>query len=298
VGWFQGHQVVFADRDLTAELLTAHDAFYQQLSPLDRQILAVSEAPIDNAAMDARLKASALDWTPSDIQELRGSLAEADQAATAAHVTFRLPATIYLAKESAAIYSGSSYTRCSTVFMSGPQPATVLLHELYHVMSRANPQIRAELYALVGYEQCHVSLSSLGTDLKAIVITNPDTDAFGETCITLPDTAGRPVTYAPLLIGNGPYDGTPGGWTAILDPILVALHDNRPVVKNGKTQYREMIQPDYTRAVGENGTSEPFHPEELIALNLQQALMPNAQASNDFPNAQLLREVREKLASL
>jgi hypothetical protein len=84
---------VFAARGLTAELLTAHDAFYEQLSPLDRQILAVSGEPIDNAAMDAKLKGSALDWTPSEVQELRTSLARADQAATAAHVTFRLPAT-------------------------------------------------------------------------------------------------------------------------------------------------------------------------------------------------------------
>jgi hypothetical protein len=184
------------------------------------------------------------------------------------------------------------------VFLPGPQSAGVLVHEFFHVMSRANPQIRTALYALVGYEPCHVSLSSLGADLRAIVITNPDTDAFGETCITLPDAVGRPVTYVPLLIGNGPYDGTPGGWTTILDPILVAIHDNRPVVSNGKTEYREMSSPDYMHAVGENGSSEPFHPEELIALNLQQALLPNARASYDFPNAQLLREVRAKLASL
>ena len=184
------------------------------------------------------------------------------------------------------------------MFLPAPQPAAVLIHELYHVMSRNNPQIRRELYALVGYRPCRVSRSSLGADLKDIVITNPDTDAFGETCIRLPDAAGRPVTYLPLLIGNAPYDGTPPGWTIILDPILVALHGNRPVVRNGKTEYREMISPDYMRAVGENGSSEPFHPEELIALNLQQALLPNAAVSPDFPNAQLLDAVKAKFASL
>ena len=62
---------MFANRDLTAELLTARDAFYEQLSPLDRQILAVSNAPIDNAALDAKLRASALDWTPTEIEALR-----------------------------------------------------------------------------------------------------------------------------------------------------------------------------------------------------------------------------------
>jgi hypothetical protein len=69
-------------------------------------------------------------------------------------------------------------------------------------------------------------------------------------------------------------------------------------VRDGKTKYREMITPDYMRAVGENGSSEPFHPEELIALNLQQSLIPNAAASQDFPNAQLLDAVRREFASL
>lgn len=296
-GSFQGHRVVFADRNLTGELLTARDAFYEQLSPLDRRILAVSSAPIDEPALDTKLRASALDWTPSEIRQLRTALIEAGRAATQSHVTYRLPATIYLAKESAAIYSGSPYTRCSAVFLAGPQPATILLHELYHVMSRYHPEIRPQLYALVGYHPCRVRLGSLGADVKDIVITNPDTDAFGETCITLADAGGEPVNYAPLLIGNGPYDGTPEGWTAIFDPILVEVRGNRPVVVNGKTKYRQMIAADYMRAVGENGSTEPYHPEELIAVNLQQVLMPSSSAAFDFPNAELLRELEATLAS-
>ena len=288
---------MFADRNLTGELLTARDAFYEQLSPLDRRILAVSSAPIDEPALDAKLRASALDWTPSEIQQLRTALTEADRAATQSHVTYRLPATIYLAKESAAIYSGSPYTRCSAVFLAGPQPATVLLHELFHVMSRYHPEIRPTLYALVGYHRCRVHLGSLGADVKDIVITNPDTDAFGESCITLADAGGHPVDYVPLLIGNGPYDGSPSGWNTILDPVLVEVDGNQPVVTNGKTEYRQMISADYMRAVGGNGSTEPFHPEELIAVNLQQALMPSSQASFDFPNAELLRELKARLAS-
>jgi hypothetical protein len=295
---FQGHRVVFANRDLTAELLTAHDAFYDQLSPLDRQILAASSAPVENPALDTKLRASGLDWTASEVRALRTSLTRADQVAAAAHVTFRLPDPIYLAKESAAIYSGSFYTRCSAVFAPAPPTAGVLIHELFHIMSRYNPEIRAELYTLVGYRPCRVRLSSLGADLRDVVITNPDTDAFGETCVTLPEDAGPPVTYVPLLLGDGPYDGTPDGWNLILDPVLVEVRADRPVVISGKTQYRPMILPDYLRAVGENGSGEPFHPEELVALNLQQALVPNAQAAPDFPNVQLLRTVREKVASL
>ena len=54
--------------------------------------------------------------------------------------------------------------------------------------------------------------------MKDIVITNPDTDAFGESCITLANAGGEPVSYVPLLIGNGPYDGTPEGWNDDLRP--------------------------------------------------------------------------------
>ena len=138
----------------------------------------------------------------------------------------------------------------------------------------------------------------MGDDLKEVVITNPDTDAFGETCITLPNPAGQPVDYLPLVVGNGVYDGTPAGWTNILDTILVELHERRPVVVDGKTKYRPMVLPDYERAVGGNGLDEPMHPEELIALNLEQALIPDSRAAFDFPNAQLVRTVKDKFASL
>ena len=59
-----------------------------------------------------------------------------------------------------------------------------------------------------------------------------------------------------------------------------------------------MVSADYMRAVGGNGSSEPYHPEELIALNLQQALLPSSQASFDFPNVELLRELKADVASL
>jgi hypothetical protein len=292
---FQGHRVVFADRTLTAQLMTAHDAFREQLSPLDRRILATSKEPIDEAAMDTSLQMSALDWTEAEIGALASELRQAEQAAMSSGVVFRLPDTIYFAKESEAVYGGANYTRCAAVFMPGPESASILIHELFHVMSRYNPQIRAELYALVGYRPCHVPLSSLGADLADVVITNPDTDAFGESCITLPSAAGRAVTYVPLLIGEGEYDGTPFGWTSILVPILVEVDANRAVVIGGATQYREMVMADYIRAIGGNGVNEPFHPEELVAQNLEQALLPESPAP-DFPNRQLVRAVQAALA--
>jgi hypothetical protein len=293
---FQGHRVVMASRDLTGDLLTADDSFFRQMSALDRRILALSAAPVDKQAVIQHLRDTAQDWTPGEVNALRSSLAEAEQAANAAGIEFGLPQTVYLAKSPADLYSGSPHTRCATVFMPEPQPASILLHELYHVMSRLHPEIRAGLYALVGFDACHVDLRDLGPDVRDVVITNPDTEAFGEACITLQGPGG-PTRYTPLNIGQGAYDGTFDGWLHVFEPILVEVRDEKPVVAGGKTSSRP-LGPDYLDAVGGNGSREPFHPEELIALNLTQAVLPLPGTAPDFPNEQLVAQVKERLADL
>lgn len=292
---FQGHKVVIADNALTAKLLTSRDSFYAQLSPLDRQILAVSKDPIDGAELDAALSKAARDWDSLEVSDIRANIADAERRANAAGVKFKLPDTIVLAKTDSAMYSGSPYTRCSTVFSSGTLLPAVLLHELEHIVSRYNPEFRATLYPLVGYQPCKVSLNSLGEDVRPRVITNPDTEAFGEYCITLNNDAGQPTKYVPLLIGTGTYSGEPEGRTEILDPVLLEVVDNKAVVVGGVTSRTELHTRQYMEAVGLNGEFEAFHPEELIAINLAGAIVPE---EGIFPNRALVRAVKAAFIAL
>ena len=292
---FQGHKVVFADVALTSKLLTSRDSFYEQMSPLDRQILAVSKDPIDNVKLDADLTKAARNWDSIEISEMRATIAEAQRRADSAGVNFKLPSTIVLAKTSAEIYSGSPYTRCATVFSSGTMLPSVLLHEFVHIVSRYNPEFRATLYPMVGYAPCIVSLSSLGDDVRSRVITNPDTEAFGEYCITLKNDAGLPTQYVPLLIGTGEYSGKADGWTEILDPVLVEVVNDNAVVIDGVTSRTALFTQQYMEAVGLNGEFEPFHPEELVAINLAGAIVPE---DGIFPNRGLVADVKAAFIAL
>ena len=72
---FQRSTVSFATALETATLLTANDAYRQQLSPTDRQLLAVSAKQVTPSAMDLSLRAAAREFTAMEKTAIGAALA-------------------------------------------------------------------------------------------------------------------------------------------------------------------------------------------------------------------------------
>ena len=298
---FQQSTVSFATPSETATLLTANDAYRQQLSPTDRQLLAVSTKQVTPSAMDLSLRAAAREFTATEKTAIGTALADADTRLTAKGIALNLPANVVIAKHDGAIFDGSPYTRTNTVFLNdrflasvGSRPqylASTLAHELWHIASRAHPELRAAVYKLVGFLPCNVPLSSIGNDIRSKIITNPDTEDFGRFCISLPDGAAQ-KRYTNLIIATGPVTGSNFG--EILKPVLVEVNltATAAVVKFGKTSVRD-LDFAYGKAIGGNGLDEPYHPEEIVAKNLETALA--GKASPMSPNLDLANRVAAQL---
>ena len=298
---FQRSTVSFATALETATLLTANDAYRQQLSPTDRQLLAVSPNQVTPSAMDLSLRAAAREFTATEKTVIGAALAEADRRLTAKAITLKLPANVIIAKHDGAIFDASPYTRANAVFLNdrflgsvGSQPqflASVMAHELSHIASRAHPESRAAVYKLVGFLPCDVPLSSIGNDIRTRIITNPDTEDFGRFCISLPDGSAL-KRYTNLIIATGPVTGS--NFDEILKPVLVEVNvtATAAVVKFGKTSVRD-LDLAYAKAIGGNGLDEPYHPEEIVAKNLETALA--GKASPMSPNLDLANRVAAQL---
>jgi hypothetical protein len=191
-----------------------------------------------------------------------------------AGLSLRLPPVVTLVKNDPRVYSGLPYTRATAVFTPQPLDPATLVHELWHVESRANHAKVAPLYAMVGYTPCSAPFASVGSDVTDVVITNPDTELFGEYCVTLENTSGKPTPYTPVVIANAPFDGSPEGFGHILDVALLEVDPatGQVVIEGGKTSRRAMFEPAtfraYAEAIGGNGLDEPFHPDEIIASSL------------------------------
>ncbi len=298
---FQKSTVSFATASQTAALLVANDPYKQQLSPTDRQLLAVSAKPVSATELDAKLRAAAREFTDAEKTTVIAALSDAAKRLNAKRITLKLPPNVVIAKHDGAIFDGSPYTRANAVFLNDrflgalrSQPeylARVMAHELSHIASRAHPEARAAVYKLVGFSPCNVALSSLGADVAPKIITNPDTEDFGKFCISLPDGSGR-KRYTNLIIASGPVTGTNFG--QVLKPVLVEVDASvtSAVVKAGKTSIRD-LDAAYAKAIGGNGLDEPFHPEEIVAKNLETALA--GAPSRGSPNLELANRVAAQL---
>jgi hypothetical protein len=271
---FGDSTLVFAPLDQARSLETENDAFKQQLSALDRQILGRTANPVSVAELDAKLATIPLEWTVNEKTQQADSAKRALVLMKKAGLTYKLPKVINLVKNDPALYSGSPYTRGTTIFTPIVLDPSTLVHELWHIVSRANHVKLAPIYALVGYVPCSIPRKTIGADLTDVVLTNPDTEVFGDYCVTFKNAAGKMTTYTPLLYGNAPYTGQPSDFGRIIDPALAVVDTNKHavVVNGGKTETVQMYEPptitEYAKAIGGNGLNEAFHPDEIIASTL------------------------------
>ena len=61
--------------------------------------------------------------------------------------------------------------------------ADILAHECFHVLSRANPGLRRQLYATIGFEKC--AEIRFPPAMAARRITNPDAPVFDQAITVL-----------------------------------------------------------------------------------------------------------------
>lgn len=276
--------VVFATADQGRELLMARDEFVQRLSPFDRAARLKSGDSVSEARYLEFVGSSVLEWTADERQQVL--LALRTIRPRIATLAAGLPKVILLVKTSGAEEGGAPYTRANAVVL--PQsllgsPAEKLTatisHELFHVLSRSNPELRDRLYAVIGFEKCHEV--AIPAELRARKITNPDAPR-NEHCIRL-EAGGKSEWMIPILLSSHErYDVARGGQFfnyLELRFLVVERPGNTlevtPAYEAGQPQLRRLDEVSrFFEQVGRN-TNYLLHPEEIVADNFAQLVTGN-----------------------
>ena len=124
-------------------------------------------------------------------------------------MNLQLPTGVNLVKTSGDEEGGAPYTRGTTIVFPGLESLggdefvrKVLAHELFHVLSRNDPEVRQQLYASIGFFPC--GEISHPESLAVRRITNPDAPrneyaievtVSGETRTVIPILYSRSATY-------------------------------------------------------------------------------------------------------
>ena len=280
---------VFATIETGRQILTCRDDFVQRLSPFDRAARLKSDREISEGQFLDFVGSNVLAWTEGDKQRLTGAIQELHTPLVS--LALRLPKTVYLVKTTGHEEGNAAYTRTNAIVFPKHELKNttanlqrLFCHELFHVLSRAQPDLRHRLYAAIGFVPCNEL--EFPPELLLRKLTNPDAP-LNDHCIRL-QVAGEDHWAMPILFASTPkYDVARGGefFDYLQFKLLLVQRDNatgfvQPLANDRRPN---LVDPSdvtgFFEQVGRN-TAYILHPEEILADNfallvLQQRQVPS-----------------------
>jgi hypothetical protein len=291
--------VVFATVQEGKRLLETRDDFIRRLSPFDRSARMKTSKAVSEEDFLKFAGENALEWTDAEKARFESAFQGLQKRLKSLSLPFpeKIPAVRTTGNEE----GGAAYTRGNAILLPTSQLAAddsslqgLICHELFHILSRANPKLRGRLYEAIGFVHC--GEVEFPASLAARKITNPDAPR-NDHCIRL-KIADKPCWAIPILFSRAEkYDPGQGGefFAYIQFRLLLversgtsnvkALYDGRNprLVDVGEVS-------GFMEQVGRN-TDYVIHPEEILANNFTLLAM----GETDVPSPELLGKIKKAL---
>lgn len=290
----------FASVSEGQEILTAKDEFVRHLSPFDRSARMKTNKAVSEDEYLAFVRKNVVEWTPEEERNVEGAFKEIQSRV--AELSLAFPATIQMIKTTGAEEGNAAYTRGTAIILPkgelGRNPkdlAKLICHELFHVLSRNNPELREKLYGLIGFVRCEDL--EFPRELAPRKITNPDgprNDHF----IRL-EIEGQKCAAIPILFSKAEnYDVARGGeFFEYLDfQFLVVEIESTPprpkvVYENSAPKLAgPRTVSGFLDQVGKN-TQYLIHPDEILADNFVLLVL----GGQDVQSPEVLQKVKAAL---
>jgi hypothetical protein len=294
------HKVSLLDSADAAKAIVQDDLdkFFEHITAIDAAVQMKKNAPL-SMSHDSMV-ASYKNYLQTDVTGFTKE--EAAFVAKAMNEAFQLvgkvsqryfPEDIRLIKTKAHHYDAEMYyTRENCIVIPAPilkqknydAFLQTMLHEISHIITRLNPNVKAQLYALVGFKKIEMPLD-MPDALRRRMLTNPDgvdinwantlTSATGKTVFTLPLIYAKDTLFDPKKPDFGDYLG----WNYYE---LAPSADNKMLVVQtvGNRQQSTLD----TRGINDlflknYNTAYIIHPDEIVADNFSLLMLSQKKAT-------------------
>jgi len=267
-------RLIFADAATAKEILLADDDFARRLSKFDLQSRLQTDREVTKDDWKKLVGEQVLEWTPAEREKI--SLTVTNLKEKLAPYRLALPKEVQLIRTTGKEEGEAAYTRGTAIILPAkvlrypsPQFDSLLLHELFHVLSRHDATTRQALYKIVGFtvrDEIEIPVS-----LEDRRITNPDAprlDSFIEL-----KNEDQQVTAVPILYATPKaYDAKTGGtfFRYVTFRLLVVDQVNGKWQPRMKDAQPVVLDPakvtSFHDQIGKN-TNYIIHPDEILADN-------------------------------
>jgi len=282
----------FASAEEARELLTTEDTFTQAWSVFDIESR-MGKAGSSKSDLLAFISEQAMEWSDEDRQKINAALKRIEKSIAELNLNLSLEQEVILVKTTAKEEGGAAgYTRGNYIVLSeafkdmkAPDLDKLLVHELFHVISRSNPKLREKLYGLIGFKMMpEIAYPDV---LKPLRITNPDatqTDSYIDLKV-----GDETVSCMMVLYAKGNYKG--GSFFNYLSIGFLKVEGEEtkiPVIgAEGPVIFGMGEVENFYEQVGRN-TQYIIHPEEIMADNFAFAVL----GKEDLIDENLVDQIR------
>lgn len=287
-------EVVFASVDKGKDILTRRDAYVERMSPFDRASRLKTDKDVSEAEYLEFIGPHVLAWNDQEKRKISSALESIRGPLET--LSLPLPDTIYLIRTTGEQQGGAPYTRANAIVFPEALPKApakelrkVIAHEIFHILTRMNPELRHKLYESIGFNYC--GEGELPEDLKSRKISNPDAPT-NEHCIRVVVDGEEHLAIPVIFSSSETYDVNRGGnFFDYLEFKLLLVEKPAdsvafiPVYKGGKPRLVGVQEVSgFFEQIG-NNTHYIIHPEEVLADNF--ALMITG--ARDLPSQDVVK---------
>jgi len=289
-------KILFADVKTAKKLLTSEDQFTENWSQFDINSRLRKKNGTKSELFEY-ISSQARDWTEQEKIRLMNVISAISLKIDSQKFKLNFPSEIIFVKTTGEEEGGAAgYTRSNYIVLkeeilkiSDINLEKLIVHELFHILSRNDPGFKKEMYQMISFKLCNdVDYPEQIANMR---ITNPDAPK-NDSYITL-EKDGVPVDCMMILYSEKEYDG--GEFFNYLKTGLlkvggeeiksIEMENGHPVIFN----FKEVTK--FFEQVGEN-TKYIIHPEEVLADNFVFA----ADNKRDLPSQWLVEKIQKKLS--
>jgi hypothetical protein len=258
------------------QLLSIDDAYTLNWSQFDLDAR-VHKKGSTKAEQIKQMQTELREWTLSEKDRLKEQFILIDKLIANSRYRLIMPDTINFIKSTLKDEGGAEgYTRGNQIVLknnisqlSDEKLQAIIIHELFHVLTRYNAQFRKDMYKIIGFTLCNEI--AYPENLKNYKISNPDAP-FKDSFITL-TKENQQVDCMMILYANADY--TTGSFFDYLTIGLLKLKGSKHKEIDyiaGKAQVYSLDEVSgFFEQVGKN-TGYIIDPEEALADNFVFAL--------------------------
>ena len=263
--------LVFTTKEEAAKLLQQDDDFTRNWSKFD-YVCYTGQSNGTKEDFNRFIAEQTREWTPEEKELLLAASQDFNRFIKQQGLKFSFPSEIQMLKTTMAEAKGAGgYTRDKYIvlinrLLTAPKEkvTTLLAHELFHILTRNNPEFRKKMYSLIDFHVLPKKIT-FPTELKERIISNPDVpphDSYSTFTIN-----GKQQDCCMVIYTHKPYDGG-----TLMDYINVGFvpidkQSGKALEKDGKAIIYSIYDcSDFEKKIGAN-TQYIIDPEEVLADN-------------------------------